>query len=117
MRLRDLFEDDAYGEDEIRSYIYDLLLPLYDSGVPFVSIQSLQDQIAELDLGMDVDKDYIMYVASPDKIKIIKKIEDDKIYLDLPHDDGRSLSNDQEEKQQKNFEKTVSNQASKELKK
>lgn len=117
MRLNEFIEADIPDKKTIRNYLMDVLLPLYDGGVPFVSIQSVQDALDDLELGIQLDDDYVMNLLSPDSFKIIKKIEDDKVYFDLKFDPTRVVSDSEGEKEQKKFDKMVSSQANKEMNK
>jgi hypothetical protein len=120
MRLSELFDEDPDGvndDADIRNYLMDVLLPLYDGGVPFVSVQSVQDQLENLDTGINLDDDYVMNLLNPDKFKIIKKIEDDKIYFNQQFDPDTVVSDTEKEKGQKRFDKLAADQAAKEVKK
>lgn len=104
--------------DDVRNYLLDILTPLASSGVPFVSIEGLLQKLEGLDLGIFIDKDLIMDVLDPEEVKIIQKVDGEKVYFDVMVDNGEAkIAANKREKDKAHVEKMASDAASKALKK
>ena len=117
MLLRELFDDSLNITDEIRDYVMDVLTPMVAAHVPFVTVQQVIDKLREMRIGVSIDRGLIMSVLDPDKIKIIKKIEGDRIYFNDPEAPLRSINDKDEEKEKEHVEDLAGDQAKKEIKK
>lgn len=98
--------------DNFENSILDLLTPVAASGVEYVTFQQIIQKLKSIPSGLHIDRELIMTVLDPNKLPIIKKIEGDKIYLN-PSLSGpeRSVSDEQQEKEQDQIAKTATKQA------
>jgi len=117
MKLTDLFEDDTHDVTEnIMNDLMDILTPLVAHDIPYITIQQIIDKIDDLDSGVVVDRNLVMTLLDPNYIKLIKKIEGDKIYLTTPMPAARSVSDKDKDKETKKMKKTAKSQAQKSIK-
>lgn len=118
MLLLELF--DEYRPDdivqELRDDIIDFLMPLAANGVPYVSMGSIIDKLRDRRSGIEVDRALVMQVLDPDVVKLVTKIEGDRVYFKLPTPADRDVPQDQEEKEKQKVTKTAAKQAQKNLK-
>lgn len=117
MRLFELFDDqpsDLIGR--LRSDLMDMLLPLAANGVPHVTIQQVMDKLHERPLGMVIDRALVTQVLDPEQVKLVDKIEGDRICFKKP-DDGelRKVDADEKEKEQARLSDKARQQAKKEI--
>lgn len=71
-------------KDDMRASILDVLTPLAANKVEFVSVDRIIEKLKGTHNGLTVDRDVVMQVLDPNEVKLIKKIEGDKIFLTLP---------------------------------
>jgi hypothetical protein len=114
MYLFELFDDGPLDvTDDIKERIMDILTPMVAQKVPFVTIQQILDKINQLRTGITVDRNLIMTLMDPDKIKIIDKIEGDRVYLKNPDSPDREVGKDNREKEEDHLNKMATTQAKK----
>lgn len=107
MKLFELFEQTPKGEEEggvvreLRNDILDMLTPLAANGVPYVTIQAIIDKMAEERSGVAIDRALVMHVLDPADVKMITKIEGDRVYFSL-NDPEQAEKNDDEEQKDAN---------------
>jgi hypothetical protein len=103
MRLFELFamdEDDNSGDMQtsLRNDAIDMLMPLAAQGVPFVTVQAVQQKLGQNGSGIDIDRNMIMTLLDPNEVKLVTKIEGDKIYFQIPDADSRKVDDTQKVK-------------------
>lgn len=97
MDLFELFSEDDDGGgmmNSLRQKVLDLLTPLSANGVPYLTIQQLVDKLGQQRSGLSITRDLIYDLLDPDKVKLVKSVEGDRIYLQLP----TSVNSDKEKK-------------------
>ena len=101
MLLLELFgDDDSDVIQHLRDDIVDLLVPLAAHGVPFVTVDKIIDKMRDKRTGFEINKALVFQVLDPDKVKLIDKIEGDKIYFSMPEDEDRSVGAEQKQQEQ-----------------
>ncbi len=125
MYLYELFsdKDDAPVGDVMqgmRKKVIDILVPLAANGVPYVTIQQLVDKIGEQHSGISIDRNFVYTLLNPDEVRLVKSVEGDRIYLELPtgenSDKQKKRKEDaikDKEQQKKTTEKQATQQAAK----
>ncbi len=81
MKLSELFKPDGPMIEQLRNQVMDHLTPLVARGVEFVTVQDIQDTLTDNRTGLFIDRPLIMQILDPNVVKIIKKIQGDRIYL------------------------------------
>jgi hypothetical protein len=116
MLLKELFDDGSLDvENDIKQNLMDILTPMVAAHVPFVTIQQIIDKMNQFNMGISIDRSFIMNLLDPDQIKIIDKIEGDRVYLTNEQSPDRSLGKDDEEQEEEHVEDMAKKQASKDL--
>jgi hypothetical protein len=116
MNLFELFDDGPLDvTDDIKQSLLDILTPMVASRVPFVTIQQIVDKLGQLRTGISIDRNLIMTLLDPDKIKIIDKIEGDRVYLKDASSPDRSLQQDDREKEAEHVDDMAKKQAQKSM--
>ncbi len=105
MLLCELFDDSLNITDDIREYVMDVLTPMVASHVPFVTVQQIIDKLRDMRTGVSIDRGLIMDILNPDKIKIIQKIQGDRIYFNDPEAPMISNNKNTEEKNKETVNK------------
>jgi len=114
MRLFELFDDGPLDvTEDIKQSLMDILTPMVASRVPFVTIQQIIEKLRQLRTGIIIDRNLIMTLLDPDKIKIISRIEGDRVYLSSPNSPDRSLGKDDTEKEKEHVDDMAKKQAKK----
>lgn len=118
MRYYELFEDlDPYGvSDQIANSVVDILTPLASNGVQYVTVQQVLDDLKNYGTGVSIDRSLLIQILDPNKIKLIKNIEGDRINLNNG-DNGPEISQDDKEQQKSedDIKKTAASQAKKNI--
>lgn len=118
MRLNELFDDPPLRiENKMRQAMIDVLTPLIANKVEFVTVDQIIDKMRDYGFGVAIDRALVMDVLDPAEIKPIKKIEGDRIYLNLPDIADREVNQDEEEKDKMRIKDKAAKQAKKELNK
>lgn len=117
MRLFELFMDQTNVKDTLRQDILDILTPLVANKVHFVTVQQIIDKMRDMKSGMVIDRALVMNLLDPDSVKVIKKIEGDRIYLALPEPNERKVNDHEKEKEQHHIKDKAAKQAKKEVSK
>jgi hypothetical protein len=116
MYLFELFDEQSLDvTDNIKSSLMDILTPLVASEVPFVTFNQLIDKMNSSGTGLSIDRALIMDLLDPDKVKMVSKIEGDRIYLTSPDGADRSVTKDDAVKDQEHVSKMATDQASKSM--
>ncbi len=114
MRLFELFDDGPLDvTEDIKQSLMDILTPMVASRVPFVTVQQIIDKLRSLRTGVIIDRNLIMTLLDPDQIKIIDKIDGDRVYLSNPGAPDRSLGQDDTEKEAEHVDDMAQKQAQK----
>lgn len=114
MLLRELFDDKPVNlVDDLRALMIDILTPLAANQVPFVTVQQIVDRLREVRSGARVDRNLVMTVLDPNEVKVVKKIEGDRVYLALPVRDEVSKTEDDEEREKERIRGKAQKQATK----
>jgi hypothetical protein len=101
---------------DLRDQMLDMLMPLATQGVPFVTIQAIVDKMKELNSGVSVDRALVMHVLDPAEVKMVSKIEGDRVYFGLDNDQNKAGEKEEEKNANKVNDMAVS-QAKNNLKK
>jgi hypothetical protein len=106
MYLFELFSGDDGGGlmDGLREQVMDILTPLAANGVPYVTIQQLVDKLSEEQSGVTIDRNLIYTLLDPNKVRLIKSVEGDRIYLQLPTSANSDVEKKKKEDQIKDQE-------------
>lgn len=116
MRLFELFDDGPLDvTDEIKETLMDILTPMVAANVPFVTIKQIVEKLRQLRTGLVIDRNLIMTVLDPDKIKIISKIDGDRVYLNNADSPNRSLKKDDKEKEAEHVDDLATKKANQEI--
>jgi hypothetical protein len=99
MRLDELFNSGESIKSSLQQATIDILTPLLANKVPFVTIQSVIDNLRTSRPGIVIDRALMMNILDPNQIRSISKIEGDRIYLQYPHEDYVNSSKDEEQDQ------------------
>ena len=99
MRLDELFDSGTSIKSGLQQATIDILTPLLANKVPFVTIQSVIDNLRASRPGIVIDRALIMNILDPNQIQSISKIEGDRIYLQSPDEDSVNSSEDEEQDQ------------------
>lgn len=101
---------------DLRDQMLDMLMPLATQGVPFVTIQAIVDKMKELNSGVSVDRALVMHVLDPAEVKMVSKIEGDRVYFGLDNEQNKAGEKEEEKNANKVNDMAVS-QAKNNLKK
>ena len=69
--------------DTLRQQIMDYLTPLVAHKVDFVPIQDIEETLRSYRTGLTIDRGLVMELLDPNSMKLVKKIEGDKVYLNV----------------------------------
>ena len=103
--------------DTMRQQLLDYLTPLVAHEVDFVSIHDIANTLNNLRTGMEIDRALIMELIDPDELKIVKRIEGDKVYLDTVQAAQSNASADEKAKDEEKVKSKATDQAKKEISK
>lgn len=116
MRLDELFDDGPLDvTDDIKQTLMDILTPMVAADVPFVTIKQVIQKLRQLRTGLVIDRNLIMNLLDPDKIKIIDKIDGDRVYLSNPNSPDRSLKKSDEQKEREHVDDLATKKATKDI--
>lgn len=123
MLLFELFVDDQNPSQDdggpgplvskLRQACIDALMPLAAQGLPYVTIQAIIDKLKQQHAGIDIDRALIMQVLDPDQVKMVTKIEGDKVFFKMPDDQDRKVDDQQQQKDQQHVHTKAADQAKK----
>jgi hypothetical protein len=117
MRLDELFDEGPLDiTDEIKQTLMDILTPMVAADVPFVTVKQIIEKLRQLRTGLVIDRNLIMNLLNPDQIKIIDKIDGNRVYLSNPNSPTRSLKKSDEEKEAEKVDKMATKKATDNLK-
>lgn len=117
MLLYELFAFDGDMMTQLRQRIMDHLTPMVAHNVEFVTIQDIEQTLRNAKTGMTIDRALIMQVLDPNEVKLVKKIEGDRIYLTVTPSDEAKLNREDEQKEREKITTKATNQAKKAIKK
>lgn len=109
MRYFELINEST--SDSFVQKILDLLTPIAAQGIEYVTVSQLIQKLSSIASGLYIDRELIMSVLDPNKLPLIKSIEGDKVYLTKMAGPGRSVSDQQADKEQETIHKTATKQA------
>ena len=114
MLLCELFDENPLEvTDELKSDLMDVLTPMVAHEVPFVTVQQIIDKLRDMHTGIAVDRALIFNLLDPDQVKMVKKIEGDRIYLTQPLPTDREVGEDDKEKEAEHVSDMATQQAQK----
>lgn len=112
MFLSEIFSDSSVNIiGDMRGLMIDVLTPLAANKVPYVTIQQVVDRLREVRSGVRVDRSLVMNILDPNKVELIKKIEGDRVYLNLPIPDEIEQKEDDAERNKDKIRKSANKQA------
>lgn len=115
MRLFEFLDTTNGMMDSLRQTVMDYLTPLVARKVDSITIQDIEDTLRSRDSGLTIDRGLIMDLLNPDKIKLVKKIAGDKVYLNaIAAMNSASTQKDKEKAAEKLSDKAT-RQAKKEI--
>jgi hypothetical protein len=112
-----LGQPSSHLKDDMRASILDVLTPLAANKVEFISIDRVIEKLKTSSAGLTIDRDVVMQVLDPNEVKLVKKIEGDKIFLTLPSPTANADNEKEHERKVKKIHTTASKQAQKAVKK
>jgi hypothetical protein len=116
MNLFELFDQSSSGDDLVKSLrdtMIDSLVGLAAHGVPYVTVQNVIDKLKATDPGIEVDRPLVMHILDPQEVKLVTKIEGDRIYFSLPDQNDRKVDDNQKEKDKAHVASQAQDQAKK----
>lgn len=116
MKLFELFADAAGDGDMIstlRQDAIDMLMPLAAQKVPYVTVQAIIDKLRTYETGITIDRALVMQILDPNAVKLVTKIEGDKVYFTLPDEQDRAVDDTQKVKDAEHTKSTAQDQAKK----
>lgn len=118
MYLSELFNDEGgmTVSDHLKQAALDFLIPLAGKKVEFATVGQVIDALRQRRPGIVIDRAMVMDLVNPNKVKLVKKIEGDRIYLQLPSAESRGLAQDDKEKEKEDIERKATKQALKQTK-
>lgn len=119
MFLAELFNQEPMNiEEQMRSSLEDVLIPLVAQGVPHTTVDAIIDNLSDSgikSMGLRIDRALVMQLLDPDQTAIVKKIEGDRVYLTLPAQDPVAKSERDDERDLKHVQNTATKQAQKNI--
>lgn len=116
MLLWELFDSNPLDiVDGLRDQIMDVLTPFAANKVPYVSVDQIIDRLHDAQSGMAVDRALVVHVLDPAKVKMVKSIEGDRVYLDLPNIHQDEANEDEKQKNANKVKATATKQAKKQV--
>jgi hypothetical protein len=100
MLLFELFSDNSLTNG-LKQAALDYLTPLVAHSVPYITIQSMIDELRKLNSGLTIDRAFVLNLLDPSNIDIISKIEGDRIYISKPPEQNTQEEQDGEDNIQK----------------
>jgi len=101
--------------DSLRARLMDYLTPLVVRKVAYVTVTDIAETLREYRTGFTIDRSFIMELINPDEMKIVKKIEGDKVYLDFVEAANSEISAEEKQREEDKIKNTAAKQAKKEL--
>jgi hypothetical protein len=115
MRLYEFLDSNQGMMDSLRQTVMDYLTPLVARKVSEISIQNIEDTLRSYDSGLTIDRGLMMELIDPDKMKLVKKITGDKIYLNALAAMNSASTQEDKEKQADKLSDKATKQAKKEI--
>jgi hypothetical protein len=118
MLLRELFEDIGSGDmiTGLRQQVLDYLIPMVSHDVDFVTVQDIETMLRDSRTGLTIDRGLVMQILDPTKVKMVKKVEGDKVYLSVEAGMTANTTDQQQEKQADDLNNKATQQAVKSIK-
>lgn len=118
MLLFELFDTDGPSiKTDLQQSVIDVLTPLLANKVPFVSVQSIIDNLKQTRPGILIDRALVMSLLDPEAIQSISKVEGDRVYLQGPDEESADAAQSEQEDQIDNVKKAAIQNATGNLKK
>ncbi len=117
MLLRELFEDTG-GDmmNGLRQQVLDFLIPMVSHDVEFVTVQDIEAMLRDARTGLTIDRGLVMQILDPTKVKMVKKVEGDKVFLSVTAAMTSTANDDEQEKQADDLNNKATAQAVKNIK-
>lgn len=115
MRLHDLYEASDKMVVELRQQVIDYLIPMVAHKIDFVTVSEIEAMLRNSRTGLSVDRSLVMQILDPTKIKVVKRVDGERVYLSITAamtDDGASTEEEEQKAQDK-----LSDKATKQAKK
>lgn len=115
MKLFELFDENIEHDlvARLREDMIDILMPLAAHGVPYIKIDNVIDRLREMRPGIEIDRPLIMTVLDPNDVKMVTKIEGDRVYFTIPAPSERAVDDQQKERDKERVSKKAQAQAKK----
>ncbi len=118
MKLFELFDDGPLEVSKtIQQDLLDILTPLVARGVGEVTVPEIEQRLQRMRPGIRVTRKLVMNVIDPNSVKLISKVEGDRVVLNTENAPDRALTKDDAEREQQRMQDRASKQAKTELKK
>jgi hypothetical protein len=119
MRLDEIFADDLDDglgvTGRLRQALLDLLTPMAANGVPFVTVQQIMDEMRDRRSGLHIDRALVMNLLNPNEVRVVQKIEGDRIYIATPVADQRDVPAEEEKREQDRISDKATKKAKKDI--
>ncbi len=118
MLLRELFEDFGSGDmiTSLRQHVIDYLIPMVSHDVEFVTVDDVENSLRNSRTGLTIDRGLIMQLLDPTKMKIVKKVDGDRVYLSVTAAMASKSNDDEAEKAADDLSDKATKQAKKSIK-
>lgn len=117
MYLFELFDAGKEGMlSQLAQHVMDHITPMVAHDVEFVAVQDIQDNLTNARTGLVIDRALVMQILDPNKIKLIKKVEGDKVYLTTDRPSEVNKTEDDKLRDQDKVKKKAQKAAKKRLK-
>ncbi len=103
--------------EDMRQFVMDYLTPLVAHNVESCTLQDIQTALRDSRTGLTIDRGLLMQLLDPSRVKLIKKIEGDTVYLDTVEAINSVADPDNKEKAAEKLRNKAAKQATKEIKK
>lgn len=117
MLLREFLDFNDDMVENLRQIIMDYLTPFVARRVDFVSVEEIEDALHDYKSGLVIDRALVMSLLDPTKMKLVKKISGDRVYLDTIKAINSSKNADEREKEGERVSQKATRQARKEISK
>ncbi len=117
MLLCEFLDDDSSMLIGLRQQVMDYLTPLVAHQVDYVTVQDIEDILKNYRTGLTIDRGLVMELLDPNTIKLVKKIEGDKVYLNVVAAMNSAKTVDAKEKDAEKVSDLAAKQAKKEIRK
>lgn len=118
MLLCELFDEGPLEVSKtIQQDLLDILTPLVARGVGEVTVPEIEQRLQAMRPGIKVTRKLVMDILDPDQVKLIQKIEGDKVVLDNGKAPDRALDKEDEQRERERMSDRAAKQAKSEIEK